>query len=805
MPHPLSPHPHENPLNTSSIFSSFQQGEQYYYEYIFSQKTVQPIGDDMDEEVYQRNFLRTMAMESFLQCLDYAIPSGQQRIRIQSLFFLVKLYQDEGNVEKMKQYFYQAVELIDHYSGWDLYDTPEWKKLISIYLEYINPELNQTFPTQYIPLLTPLLMVSILSESRERMQQQLEQVEDVLRTGVYHDSHTSIINWLESIFGPMRILILSEEGSEVILCHRYSLWIGQKLPDTGTEIHHTTVDIFDKTARYRVMVDRWWIEKQDTFSLSHLEHIIYPILDIYIRKKEYTLFADTSDHGATIAWYEEQAEHHEPMRDYTPFIRRIFSRYPREYSEEDVSSCQRSIDICRLITLQHAKSDHAPREVVLQEIDTVFWWRIQRNILMLVQSHLMTRHETMNGTGYPFWLRKNKIPLQSRIYTIVRAYEALCSIYGNYPNRIVSTLEDWGEWGYFDTDILSVFLELLRDAPDQIEFIPKKSDSTVSPYRRDIYATYMSRWENIMDQIGCIEQDYDRFRAERTYHDSQSSIAKSMNEWILALRRMADIRTIIIVTRHWATESDAPWGPPGDESEHITEEGKQISRDKWDILEGIDAHIFSSPIIRSMESAHIICQRVHMCIVNSCTPCTYVQEEEVLKNPTKDRENGRYNSYAQKLFQDNTGGLMELLIDTVSSSDESTNLYITHRDTWRHLIFWLNNLFSQDTTRGEKTPIENDTILVYLFQWDTCIPWNLWFSLLEWRSTLHTLNTITQSAFWVIMYEAWSWMVDIIALHDRFLDFVDFHREYSSQDFPEFQRRIMENPLIRHLLEFLKT
>jgi broad specificity phosphatase PhoE len=806
MPHPLLPHPHENPPHTSTIVSSFQQGEEYYYEYIFSQKTVQSIGDDMDEEVYQKNFLRTMAIELFLQCLDYAMPSGQQNIRIQSLFFLVKLYHDEGNVEKMKQYFYRAVELIDHYYGKDFHNTPEWKNLISIYLEYINPELNQTFPTQYIPLLTPLLIVRILSESRERIQQQLEQVEDVLRTGVYDGSHTSIIEWLEDIFGPMRIFISSEEGDGLILNHWFPRCVWSLEWVTGINIHHnTTVDIFDKKARYRVTVDRWWIGTQDTFSSSHLEHIIYPILDIYIRKKEYILFADASDHWATIKWYEEQAELHEPMRDYTSFIRRTFSQYRKGYTEEEILSCQRSVDICRIVTLQYARGNHISTEVILQEIDTLLWWTIQRDILMLVQSHLMTRHETMNGTGYPFSLTKNNIPLQSRIYVIIRAYEALYSIYGYYPNKILSILEDWAEWWYFDADILIIFLEMFWNPPDKMESLPKRSESIVSLYRSDIYVTYMSRWQNIMDQIWLIEQDYDRFRAEHTDHNSQSSIAKSMNEWILALRRMADIRTIIIVTRHWATESDAPWGPPGDDGEHITEEGKQTSRDKWDILEGIDAHIFSSPIIRSMESAHIICQRVHMCMTDSCTPCTYVQQEEVLKNPPKDRENGRYNSYAQKLFQDNTGGLMELLIDTVSSSDESTNLYITHRDTWRHLIFWLNNLFSQDTTWGKKTPIENDTILVYFFQWDICIPWNLCFSLFDWKILLHEMTMISNEVFGTPFYEVWHWKIDLIQLHDRFLDFIDYRREYSSQDFSEFQRRLGENPLTRHFLEFLKT
>lgn len=57
-----------------------------------------------------------------------------------------------------------------------------------------------------------------------------------------------------------------------------------------------------------------------------------------------------------------------------------------------------------------------------------------------------------------------------------------------------------------------------------------------------------------------------------------------------------------------------------------------------------------------------------------------LRTEEVLRNPAKNKDNGRYNSYAQKLFQDNTNGLMEFVIDSVSFSGESTNLYVTHRD-----------------------------------------------------------------------------------------------------------------------------
>jgi len=59
------------------------------------------------------------------------------------------------------------------------------------------------------------------------------------------------------------------------------------------------------------------------------------------------------------------------MRDYTPFIRRTLSQYRKGYTEEEILSCQRSVDICRIVTLQHARGNHISTEVILQEIDTL--------------------------------------------------------------------------------------------------------------------------------------------------------------------------------------------------------------------------------------------------------------------------------------------------------------------------------------------------------------------------------------------------------------------------------------------------
>ncbi len=44
----------------------------------------------------------------------------------------------------------------------------------------------------------------------------------------------------------------------------------------------------------------------------------------------------------------------------------------------------------------------------------------------MVTMLLLSRDETMNGLGYPFGVIKKDIPIEARIYSIIRLYEALC-------------------------------------------------------------------------------------------------------------------------------------------------------------------------------------------------------------------------------------------------------------------------------------------------------------------------------------------------------------------------------------------
>jgi hypothetical protein len=206
---------------------------------------------------------------------------------------------------------------------------------------------------------------------------------------------------------------------------------------------NTTISIFDKKREYTVYINRWWIGKINTFNLSYFEEIIYPIIDTFIQKKEYALFMDVSDHGACIKEFEWKIDNIIPGRDYRSFIETVLRSDWNTVSEKDITICQKSIDICRIISWKYNENNDFSVDEIVEPLDLLLWWTVQRCILSQVKSNILHRNETMNGTGYPFWLYKNMIPINARIYMVIRAYEWLFSMYHSQQNKIIETLKNW--------------------------------------------------------------------------------------------------------------------------------------------------------------------------------------------------------------------------------------------------------------------------------------------------------------------------------------------------------------------------
>jgi HD-GYP domain-containing protein (c-di-GMP phosphodiesterase class II) len=88
------------------------------------------------------------------------------------------------------------------------------------------------------------------------------------------------------------------------------------------------------------------------------------------------------------------------------------------------------------------------------------WTKQIREIPRIVRAH----HEKLNGTGYPYKLRSNEIPLQAKIMTICDIFDALSASDRPYKNavasdRALSILEMSVKGKELDPDLYRLFLE----------------------------------------------------------------------------------------------------------------------------------------------------------------------------------------------------------------------------------------------------------------------------------------------------------------------------------------------------------
>jgi HD-GYP domain-containing protein (c-di-GMP phosphodiesterase class II) len=88
------------------------------------------------------------------------------------------------------------------------------------------------------------------------------------------------------------------------------------------------------------------------------------------------------------------------------------------------------------------------------------WTKQIREIPRIVRAH----HEKLNGTGYPYKLRSNEIPVQAKIMTICDIFDALSASDRPYkkavaPDRALSILEMSVKDQELDPELYKLFLE----------------------------------------------------------------------------------------------------------------------------------------------------------------------------------------------------------------------------------------------------------------------------------------------------------------------------------------------------------
>lgn len=124
----------------------------------------------------------------------------------------------------------------------------------------------------------------------------------------------------------------------------------------------------------------------------------------------------------------------------------------------------------------------------------------------------------------------------------------------------------------------------------------------------------------------------------------------------------------------------------------------------------------------------------------------------------------------------------------------------------------LNNMFRSTDFSGSKYEIENDELFEYAYRGDRVISESMrddmgrgfLFSAVDWKESISEINILTRRIFGENFCNPYGYRVNPIALHDRFLDFVDAKRERSPEGFFLFIKRISMNPLLKHFPDILE-
>ncbi len=95
--------------------------------------------------------------------------------------------------------------------------------------------------------------------------------------------------------------------------------------------------------------------------------------------------------------------------------------------------------------------------------------RTMRRTVDIIRYH----HEKWNGSGYPSGLAGNEIPLLARVFQVVDVYDALCNQRPYKPSlprdEVARILREETTRGFWDPDIVDVFLNILESDPDRLD------------------------------------------------------------------------------------------------------------------------------------------------------------------------------------------------------------------------------------------------------------------------------------------------------------------------------------------------
>jgi hypothetical protein len=200
-----------------------------------------------------------------------------------------------------------------------------------------------------------LMQARINTESKKGISQRIRLASDTKNSIKKTDTPQDILDKLEMVVGPVRLLIIAGESGEIISHHNIERSEAEHLQDGSHGICTIWAGVFDRQRSYQYLIDRGSREGTSQFTDAERTKIIEPIVQIYIERLERTYFSVHADHGAYIREHEEGIDANKKIRDYSAFIERVLSDELITGDTESGEYYAQAIDIARLVMSQHRK------------------------------------------------------------------------------------------------------------------------------------------------------------------------------------------------------------------------------------------------------------------------------------------------------------------------------------------------------------------------------------------------------------------------------------------------------------------
>ena len=728
--------------------------------------------------------------------------------QIKKIFTLLRLTEmSKDSPENREKYFYTAVEIAQRYIADSTTGKPYWEEIISTFLFYIRPGIT---PLEVCsPAFMQLVHDYIQWAGRTWTQNRLDRTADLKNNFNSKSTPSEILASFEAVFGPVRLVIISDDSREAIIRHNAS---------TGTPntIYKTQITIFNRKKNYTVAIDQGDDGLNNQIVAMHWNNYIKALVDIYVEKMEDSFFREQHNNLEQIHQKEAQegARILSMNTDYSAFLSRALATIEPwlDIDTSYIPDCMQALRICKILTVRHSQSRSENKKNILkqdipdipQELDCILGWTIDRRVLRMVTTMLLSRDETMNGLGYPTGLNKDNIHVLSKVLSIIRVYESVCIDMS--PVATIDLLTRWANWGYWDTRVVEIFIDILKDG--KIWGIPMQNDpheDIVTLYRRRRYAKYIQSWGNIISTIADIESQYALLRDPSSDIRLRSATLLAITELESELREELEAK-MIIVTRHGETESDKKWWKqPGSNEEWLTKRWIRSSQKIWKWLKWLKLDIRTSETERGTQTAKSICQNIQHCVTN-CLSSGVIAAEPALRNRTKNEENGYGDSFFARIISTHPGEIIHLIRAISFSSKSNQVLLISHADSIKAIDAIMRTLDQKNEIHVTKISVpSNSAPLVYFIRWWRLIRWHYFFTIANWRSVTNKVNTIIKIIFMESLYPVDMKDVDLFDLHNQLLDYIDLKNETDPEKVWQLIQALDENPLTVHFSAILRT